>query len=235
MLCASHSPTRASCCYLAFFRRAKGEHTRSWGPSHCFDCEVLVALLLLGFSPFASCPAADGQRSAKTKRAAQLAEIRLADVSGAAHAPFEDDATKALALIFVSADCPIANSFQPTLQEVGRLTMAKAAPEVIEIDRQGTIRYRGLINDLHVGYGMERQTATQHDMRDAIESLLKDTPIALPQTKPPGCFIRYESTTQKADLKLNHGELSARYSSFCSARWLTDRRQATILLRLRAR
>lgn len=204
MLCASHSPTRASCCYLAFFRRAKGEHTRSWGPSHCFDCEVLVALLLLGFSPFASCPAADGQRSAKTKRAAQLAEIRLADVSGATHAPFEDDATKALALIFVSADCPIANSFQPTLQEVGRLTMAKAAPEVIEIDRQGTIRYRGLINDLHVGYGMERQTATQHDMRDAIESLLKDTPIALPQTKPPGCFIRYESTTQKADLKLNH-------------------------------
>lgn len=74
--------------------------------------------LALACSMFASCLAADDPRIADHTTASQLAAIHLTDTSGIVHAPFSDDSTNAVALIFVSTDCPIANSFQPTLQKL---------------------------------------------------------------------------------------------------------------------
>ena len=43
---------------------------------------------------------------------------RLADIDGKIHSPFDDDSIRAIVLIFVSTDCPIANSYQPLLQRL---------------------------------------------------------------------------------------------------------------------
>ena len=43
---------------------------------------------------------------------------RLADIDGTIHSPFDDESVRAIALIFISTDCPIANSYQPLLQRL---------------------------------------------------------------------------------------------------------------------
>lgn len=58
----------------------------------------------------------------------QLASIQLTDVGGVVHKPFSNSATKAVALVFVSADCPIANSFQPVLQKLHVQYQQKGVP-----------------------------------------------------------------------------------------------------------
>lgn len=42
------------------------------------------------------------------------------DVAGQAHAPFEDQTTRAVVLVFISVDCPIANAYQPLLKKLAR-------------------------------------------------------------------------------------------------------------------
>ena len=61
---------------------------------------LLVALLT------ASCFADEATTPA---RAQQLQSIELTDTSGKTYSPFVDPKTKAVALVFVSTDCPIAN------------------------------------------------------------------------------------------------------------------------------
>jgi Ca2+-binding EF-hand superfamily protein len=43
---------------------------------------------------------------------------QLTDIAGTVHRPFDDEETRAIALVFVSTDCPIANSYQPLLQRL---------------------------------------------------------------------------------------------------------------------
>lgn len=59
----------------------------------------------------------DAQSESKND-SSELAKLQLVDISGTVHLPFEKETTKAIALIFVSTDCPIANSFQPVLQDL---------------------------------------------------------------------------------------------------------------------
>lgn len=42
----------------------------------------------------------------------------LTDIGGRQHAPFEDPATRAVVLVFISTDCPIANAYQPQLKKL---------------------------------------------------------------------------------------------------------------------
>ena len=42
----------------------------------------------------------------------------LADIDGKIHKPFDDESTRGIALVFISTDCPIANSYQPLLQHL---------------------------------------------------------------------------------------------------------------------
>jgi hypothetical protein len=179
--------------------------------------------------------------------AQRLASIELTDINNVAHTPFVKKSTKAVALIFVSTDCPIANSFQPALKEIhlqfesagvecfmvycsaklqqdqvqkhiadfkiempavldaeqtiGKLAQAKVTPEVVVIDQQGQVRYRGLINNLYAGYGKKRQTATEHYLRDALSALVDGLPIDRPETKPLGCFIHYDTNVETSSSK----------------------------------
>ena len=169
--------------------------------------------------------------------AKQLHALRLTTVNGQSIAPFTDSSTKAVALIFVAHDCPVANAFQPSLaafhktyaeqgvvciqihcsslvtadavkkhvvdfvikmpvvfdpdQKLGRLTGAKVTPEAIVIDRTGTVRYRGAINNLYAGFGKKRRVATAHYLQDAVDAVLAGETVKTPKTKPVGCFIHY--------------------------------------------
>lgn len=44
--------------------------------------------------------------------------LPLKDLEGVVHRPFEKKGTKAVVVVFVSTDCPIANYYQPTLQRL---------------------------------------------------------------------------------------------------------------------
>ena len=76
-------------------------------------------------------------------------------------------------------------------QDLGRLTGAKVTPEAIVIDRAGTVRYRGAINNLYAGYGKKRRVATAHYLQDAVDAVLNGETVKIPNTKPVGCFIHY--------------------------------------------
>jgi hypothetical protein len=53
----------------------------------------------------------------------------------------------------------------------------------------GRIVYRGRIDDRHVELGVERPTATKHDLADALAALIAAKPIAQPVTQAVGCYI----------------------------------------------
>lgn len=44
---------------------------------------------------------------------------RFVDLDGQSHEPFADESTRAIALVFITPDCPIANFYQPTLRRLG--------------------------------------------------------------------------------------------------------------------
>lgn len=43
---------------------------------------------------------------------------KLTDIAGQSHTPFEDPATRAVVMVFISTDCPIANAYQPQLKKL---------------------------------------------------------------------------------------------------------------------
>jgi thiol-disulfide isomerase/thioredoxin len=45
-------------------------------------------------------------------------EWTLTDTGGQRHAPFEDPSTRAVVLVFISTDCPIANAYHPLLKRL---------------------------------------------------------------------------------------------------------------------
>lgn len=181
---------------------------------------------------------------------APLTSLELTEIDGKRHVPLQDPETRAVVLIFVSTDCPIANAFQPWLDRIdhacrnrgvrsfqvhatvradrtrirqhrqdfairmpvvidaeqilARHVAARVTPEAIVIDRDGVIRYRGLINDLYAGYGKKRRTPTTHCLMDALDDVLASRPVRVPETRPIGCFIQYSSAEKTSCHTQNH-------------------------------
>jgi thiol-disulfide isomerase/thioredoxin len=76
----------------------------------------------------------------------------------------------------------------------GQRTIAKQAhatvtPEAVVIDSRGEIRYRGRIDNFYAALGKPRQQVTEHDLRDALESVLAGRKVANPETRTLGCYI----------------------------------------------
>lgn len=65
----------------------------------------------------------------------------------------------------------------------------KVTPEVVVVDRNRAIQYRGRIDDRYPSIGKKRQVVTSHDLRDALASLAAGRKVAVPQTKAVGCSI----------------------------------------------
>lgn len=71
---------------------------------------------------------------------------------------------------------------------VADLYQARRTCEVLLLDENATIRYRGAIDD-EFGYGTRRQQSVEHFLTDAIDQLLDGKPIELTGTEVVGCLI----------------------------------------------
>ncbi|MFP4599715.1 MAG: redoxin domain-containing protein [Persicimonas sp.] len=83
----------------------------------------------------------------------------------------------------------------PVLQdadgEVGKLYTAKTTPHMYVIDKDGTLRYSGAIDDDPRGK-KEIDERTNH-LTEAVNAVQEDEEVAQKETKPYGCSVKYDS------------------------------------------
>lgn len=66
---------------------------------------------------------------------------------------------------------------------------ATATPEAVLYAPNGTLVYRGRIDNRYVDFGKARPQATTHDLRDAVDAFLAHKAVTNRETKPVGCYI----------------------------------------------
>lgn len=74
-------------------------------------------------------------------------------------------------------------------QSVAVALAATRTPEVVVLDAQGVVRYRGRIDDQYEP-GVARPQPTVHSLADALEKLTAGRPVTIPVTSPTGCLIQ---------------------------------------------
>lgn len=72
--------------------------------------------------------------------------------------------------------------------ELVKLAGASITPEAAVFAGRKLI-YRGRIDDRYVTFGKARQTATKHDLEDALAAVAAGKPAPFRETKAVGCFI----------------------------------------------
>lgn len=76
-----------------------------------------------------------------------------------------------------------------THRTLTRAVGARTTPEVAVVGRDGTVVYRGRIDDLWADYGKRRPEPTRRDLRAALDAVLAGQPVPAGQTEPIGCPI----------------------------------------------
>jgi hypothetical protein len=61
--------------------------------------------------------------------------------------------------------------------------------DAVVVGRDGRVLYHGRIDDLYLDFGKKRFAATTHELRDALDAVTGDRPVATPVTKAVGCPI----------------------------------------------
>lgn len=96
---------------------------------------------------------------------------------------------------------PVAKDYD---RRVAIQSGATRTPEVFVIDRSGTVRYSGRIDDQYEP-GIARKQATQHDLQDAIDALLANKPVPNPKTTAMGCLIALpRKTSSDSESKITY-------------------------------
>jgi hypothetical protein len=73
--------------------------------------------------------------------------------------------------------------------DLARKAGATVTPEAVVLLRDGTLGYRGRINDLYIDYGKAKYVATTHDLREVLASIAGDRPVTPRTTDAVGCPI----------------------------------------------
>jgi AhpC/TSA family len=210
-------------------------NARTACPHKSLLCLLALAglLLSLGCTPPASAPQPPADASSKGTAPPPFS---LRDVNGMEHRPFASPDVRAVALLFVLQDCPIANGYAPEIIRLcreyhgrgARFYLVQVDPDLsddearkharehgytcpVVVDRQhvlvrhagatmvpeaavfapsGERQYRGRIDDRHAALGKRRPQPTSHDLRQALDAVLAQRPVAQPETQPVGCFIQ---------------------------------------------
>ena len=68
---------------------------------------------------------------------------------------------------------------------------AVATPEAVLIGANGSMLYRGRIDDQFAALGKQRPATTRHDLRAALDEFLAGRPITVSRTRTVGCAIEY--------------------------------------------
>ena len=82
----------------------------------------------------------------------------------------------------------LTEAFRDPALALVKFSGATITPEAVVV-ANGTVVYRGRIDDRYVELGVERPAPTTHDLADALTATLAGTPIAHPITQAVGCFI----------------------------------------------
>jgi hypothetical protein len=77
-----------------------------------------------------------------------------------------------------------------TAGTLGRLYGARTTPQYAIIDPQGVLRYSGAIDSRQSSSAKDIATATNY-VRAALDAALAGNPIAVAQTQPYGCDVKY--------------------------------------------
>ncbi len=70
-----------------------------------------------------------------------------------------------------------------------KATGADITPTAVLLRPDASIAYRGRIDNFYADFGKPRRMVTEHDLRDALDSVLAGKPVAKPENKPVGCYI----------------------------------------------
>jgi len=92
------------------------------------------------------------------------------------------------------ADIPAAVDRSRAIAQQAR---ASVTPQAVVIDRAGTIRYRGRIDNFYAAVGQPRQQVTERDLRDALDAILSGRPVLKVETEALGCYIADPSLLRK--------------------------------------
>lgn len=74
-------------------------------------------------------------------------------------------------------------------QQIGRDYGATNTPQVFVLDKDRKIRYTGAIDDNHLA----EAKVTKRYLRDAVDALLAGSEIAVTETRPSGCGVKYKN------------------------------------------
>jgi hypothetical protein len=81
-----------------------------------------------------------------------------------------------------------AEAFRDPQMALVKFVGAKVTPEAA-IVVNGKVVYHGRIDDRYVDIGLERPSATTHDLKDALAAALAGRPVPRPVTQAVGCYI----------------------------------------------
>ena len=76
-----------------------------------------------------------------------------------------------------------------TKHQLVTATGVTRTPEVAVLLPDGTIAYRGRIDDRYTGLGKNRQAPSQQDLREVLTAILAGEPVQVPRTEAVGCSI----------------------------------------------
>lgn len=74
-------------------------------------------------------------------------------------------------------------------QQLTRLYQVTVTPEVIVLDADGEIRYRGRIDNAYDRPGRRRTLVTSHELKDALNAILLGKEVPVKETRAIGCYI----------------------------------------------
>jgi len=73
--------------------------------------------------------------------------------------------------------------------ELVKATGVTVTPEAAVVNREGTVVYRGRIDDSFAALGQPRRPVKDADLRNALDAVVAGKPIKKPETEPLGCYI----------------------------------------------
>ncbi len=81
------------------------------------------------------------------------------------------------------------NLVRDTKSQLVKKIQATITPEVFLLDAKGSVLYSGRIDNWAYELGRKRTVITEHDLKEALESVVNNKPIKVKKTKAVGCFI----------------------------------------------
>ena len=91
----------------------------------------------------------------------------------------------------------------------------KRTPEVIVLDQDFKIRYRGRIDDQY-SPGVSRNSVKRQDLKIAIDELLGGKPVSQPKTTPEGCLLGRVKQPVKAPTVTYANQISRVFQANCN-------------------